>query len=152
MNDLLCKDMMDEVYVISHVISKCVGMRACVYVCVWEWHKCYSILCAHGWDGYGRRKRLLPYPPISPLKLEHGLIISFQLFSWRWLISCHVITIEVLWVKSRYQGQEQVITSHRYSISQEICTWFLLCCALLWLYIDWFSHIHQAYFTGTVAI
>ena len=24
--------------------------------------------------------------------------------------------------------------------------------ALLWLYIDWFSHIHQAYFTGTVAI
>ena len=38
-----------------------------------------------------------------------------------------------------------------YSISQEICTRFLLCCALLWLYIDWFSHIHQAYFTGTVA-
>ena len=36
-----------------------------------------------------------------------------------------------------------------YSISQEICTRFLLCCALLWLYIDWFSHIHQAYFTGT---
>ena len=24
--------------------------------------------------------------------------------------------------------------------------------ALLWLSIDWFSHIHQAYFTGTVAI
>ena len=39
-----------------------------------------------------------------------------------------------------------------YSISQEICTRFLLCCALLWLYIDWFFHIHQAYFTGTVAI
>ena len=39
-----------------------------------------------------------------------------------------------------------------YSISQEICTGFLLCCALLWLYIDWFSHIHQAYFTGTVAV
>ena len=39
-----------------------------------------------------------------------------------------------------------------YSISQEIYTPFLLCCALLWLYIDWFSHIHQAYFTGTVAI
>ena len=35
-----------------------------------------------------------------------------------------------------------------YSISQEICTRFLLCCALLWLYIDWFSHIHQAYFPG----
>ena len=40
----------------------------------------------------------------------------------------------------------------KYSISQEMCTWLLLCCALLWLYIDWFSHIHQAYFTGTVAI
>ena len=40
----------------------------------------------------------------------------------------------------------------QYSISQEICTRFLLCCALLWLYIDWFSHIHQVYFTGTVAI
>ena len=26
-----------------------------------------------------------------------------------------------------------------YSISQEICTRFLLCCALLWLYIDLFS-------------
>ena len=36
-----------------------------------------------------------------------------------------------------------------YSISQEICTRILLCCALLWLYIDWFSHFHQAYFTGT---
>ena len=43
-------------------------------------------------------------------------------------------------------------TYNVYSISQEICTRFLLCCALLWLYIDWFSHIHQAYFTGTVAI
>ena len=40
----------------------------------------------------------------------------------------------------------------KYSISQEICTRCLLCCALLWLYIAWFSHIHQAYFTGTVAI
>ena len=38
-----------------------------------------------------------------------------------------------------------------YSISQEICTRFLLCCALFWLCIDWFSHIYQAYFTGTVA-
>ena len=44
------------------------------------------------------------------------------------------------------------ICNNNYSISQEICTRLLLCCALLWLYIDWFSHIHQAYFTGTVAI
>ena len=28
--------------------------------------------------------------------------------------------------------------NNMYSISQEICTRFLLCCALLWLYIDWF--------------
>ena len=45
-----------------------------------------------------------------------------------------------------------VLQHWTYGISQEICTRFLLCCALLWLYIDWFSHIHQAYFTGTVAI
>ena len=43
------------------------------------------------------------------------------------------------------------ISSLVYSIAQEICTRFLLCCALLWLYIDWFSHTHQAYFTDTVA-
>ena len=48
-----------------------------------------------------------------------------------------------------YEGN---IKKHMYSISQEICTRFLLCCALLWLYIDWLSHIHQANFTGTVAI
>ena len=42
--------------------------------------------------------------------------------------------------------------TYDYSISQEICTRFLLCCALWWLNIDWFAHIHQAYFTGTVAI
>ena len=47
---------------------------------------------------------------------------------------------------------EWCVHTRAYSISQEICTRFLLCCALLWLYIDWFSHIHQAYFTGTVAI
>ena len=31
------------------------------------------------------------------------------------------------------------VSHWQYSISQEICTRFLLCCALLWLYIDWFS-------------
>ena len=30
----------------------------------------------------------------------------------------------------------------------QLRTRFLLCCALLWLYIDWFSHIHQAYNTN----
>ena len=51
-----------------------------------------------------------------------------------------------------WAGNHVPMKSWMYSISQEICTRFLLCCALLWLYIDWFSHIHQAYFTGTVAI
>ena len=49
-------------------------------------------------------------------------------------------------------SRQSYITYDEYSISQEICARFLLCCALLWLYIDWFSHIHQAYFAGTGAI
>ena len=32
----------------------------------------------------------------------------------------------------------------QYNISQEICTRFLLCCALLWLYIDWFLALWQS--------
>ena len=50
------------------------------------------------------------------------------------------------------RAQPHLHAQRWYSISQEICTRFLLCCALLWLYIDWFSNIHQVYFTGTVAI
>ena len=65
-------------------------------------------------------------------------------------------TVLVTYRKCKYMSMfmiPQVNSAwQRYSISQEICTRFLLCCALLWLYIDWFSHIHQAYFTGTVAI
>ena len=57
---------------------------------------------------------------------------------------------EFLIVGSKQQ-LERVNIPFIYSISQEICTRFLLCCALLRLYIDWFSHIHQAYFTGTNA-
>ena len=68
-----------------------------------------------------------------------GLLMSYtdKELSQHWLR----LGLSVWWL--------QTIT---YSISQDICTRFLLCCALLWLYIDWFSHIHQAYFTGTVAI
>ena len=60
-----------------------------------------------------------------------------------------------MWIELTGTKLQEITTEHRpytYSISPEICTRFLLCCALLWLYIDWFSHIHQAYFTGTVAI
>ena len=45
-----------------------------------------------------------------------------------------------------FQNVTSLSMSVMYSISQEICTRFLLCCALLWLYIDWFSHIHEAFF------
>ena len=53
---------------------------------------------------------------------------------------------------SRIDSVFKAFFTYDYSISQEICTRFLLCCALLWLYIEWFFHIHPAYFTGTVAI
>ena len=38
--------------------------------------------------------------------------------------------------KLRIPCHDKPISTHVYSISQEICTRFLLCCALLWLYID----------------
>ena len=68
--------------------------------------------------------------------------ISGRAWMGNYIPSFYRDAIIYTWLK-RYTG---------FSISQEICTRFLLCCALLWLYIDWFSHIHQAYFTGTVAI
>ena len=41
------------------------------------------------------------------------------------------------WIRSVPNGLLNVKSQHdNYSISQEICTRFLLCCALLWLYID----------------
>ena len=48
------------------------------------------------------------------------------------------------WTLNSRETSHTLLLWMRYSISQEICTRFLLCCALLWLYIDWFSHIHQA--------
>ena len=50
------------------------------------------------------------------------------------------------------QLNNQLIHGNIQYLPRNMHTGFLLCCALLWLYIDWFSHIHQAYFTGTVAI
>ena len=45
----------------------------------------------------------------------------------------------------RWQEQVNIIYPKKYAHG------FWRCCALLWLYIDWFSHIHQAYFTSTVS-
>ena len=55
---------------------------------------------------------------------------THQLHSLNWQSSIHEIRLDIsnMWQR-------------RYSISQEICTRLLLCCALLWLYIYWFSHI-----------
>ena len=83
--------------------------------------------------------------------------------SRRYLAHCDVIVMNIikmtkLWDKWNSETKNwlpllpESLSLSAYSISQEICTRFLLCCALLWLCIDWFSHIHQAYFTGTVAI
>ena len=93
-----------------------------------------------------------------PFPLKHRWALHYiMLINYPWIIYCKNrsmclryiffnldIPIKELQLLSRYTCM--------YSISQEICTRFLLCCALLWLYIDWLSHIHQAYFTGTVAI
>ena len=65
---------------------------------------------------------------------------------------CVLLLSRILFMLTLTFWQFENFLMRLYSISQEICTRLLLCCALLWLYIDWFSHIHQAYFTGTVAI
>ena len=85
---------------------------------------------------------LLTFPRRLNIKNQNGkkrpyIVYWISPFSLMTVIYTTVIKVQIMIV---------------YSISQEICTRFLLCCALLWLYIDWFSHIHQAYFTGTVAI
>ena len=79
-------------------------------------------------------------------KLKQSMGLIYLVLHWRGLNDSephrYLITTD-----SRYNS-----VPPGYSISQEICTRFLLCCALLRFYIDWFSHIHHAYFTGTVAI
>ena len=57
---------------------------------------------------------------------------------------CHYEFLAVSYIHGCPMGT--VVIDRSYSISQEICTRFLLCCALLWLYIDWFSHIHHGFF------
>ena len=92
-----------------------------------------------------------------------GTVVLNHSLQWRAMIPWILVTAVTL-----RQGWSQVkrrsmcnchfppwmgrLSYSAYSISQEICTQFLLCCALMWLYIDWFSHIHKAHFTGAVAI
>ena len=79
--------------------------------------------------------------------LNWNILIARPVVDNRTTCCCDLRLLERLVMETHDWSHDQL-----YSISQEICTRFLLCCALLWLYIDWFSHIHQAYFTGTVAI
>ena len=92
-----------------------------------------------------------------------NLVYKFN--RWHFMSGLSFITIDSHWLNLKPKvvqtycflnhdliNQVKFFKVDTYSISQEICTRFLLCCALLWLYIDWFSHIHQAYFIGTVAI
>ena len=86
---------------------------------------------------------------------KHMLQARFMSTSYRIALSwLHKMTYDDKSILVQVMAWCHQVTSHcwSYSISLEICIRFLLCCALLWLYIDWFSHIHQAYFTGTVAI
>ena len=96
--------------------------------------------------------------PLDHIELSRPLCICFILFLFVAFFqedSCDYSSIFAivpsLELGTLYeQWHEKILPM--YSISQEICTLFLLCCALLWLYTDWFTHTHQAYFAGTVAI
>ena len=92
-----------------------------------------SLVCA-GINGLETMVRLVIWDAIAPI------MTSLQ---WYATEIRHIARSLLCFVVVRYQP---------FSPLQYIRTRFLLCCALLWLYIDWFSHIHQAYFTGTVAI
>ena len=56
--------------------------------------------------------RLMPFCKVDPMETVRGIVSLLRSYAH--------------------------IQMDAYSISQEICTRFLLCCALLWLYIDWF--------------
>ena len=76
----------------------------------------------------------------------HAILIATHSYCYT-LIICgvtwgqHIVTIRYLTDIIIDLARWMETYSHdNYSISQEICTRFLLCCALLWLYIDWFSN------------
>ena len=81
-----------------------------------------------------------------------GICVDFKNFTHQIEVCTHGLLYYIYITLLVFIFKHLVHSIQWYSISQEICTRFLLCCALLWLYIDWFPHIHQAYFTGTVAI
>ena len=110
--------------------------------------------------------RLVSAEPPSKPKLEYWQLDSWgqtsvkslskfkHFHSWKYIWKCrlinrgHFVSASMCWYYWQYGIPVVLLLMDTYSISQEICTRFVLCCALLCLYIDWFSHIHQAYFTS----
>ena len=71
---------------------------------------------------------------------QHKVMIKPYFFFSKY--TCGVtILLELIWL---LHCDSQYIARNMHTV--------LLWCALLWLYIDWFSHIHQVYFTGTVRL
>ena len=119
------------------------------YTCIWKFR------CTHYtiWDYiYGSCLLYLYFISFANNK------ISMQISAFSCYITCvfynikYIGEISVAWgcfcrcktLLDVIDSNSLVFVKHTvYSISHEICTRFLLCCALLWLYIDWFSHIHQ---------
>ena len=101
----------------------------------YDWYLFAMVDCngKETWLSYIRDKRIMVFIP--PFKLGANIVDP------SWNRNRQILRIVDIFIKQP-----------PYSISQEICTRLLLCCALLCLCTDWFTHIHQAYFTGTVAI
>ena len=120
----------------------------------WRGALMFSLICVwiHDWvnnrdAGDLRRYRAHYDVIVMRISIDCQNIITFELYTpYNPLMFNSLFSETVSW------PNHKIGLWSTYSISQEICTRFLLCCALLWLYIDWFSHIHQAYFTGIVAI
>ena len=105
--------------------------------------KMAAILFRGKWVNLGSGDDLKSFPDdklsIGPLWIQS---------IWIWLnsnVSFRQNVTEISDLPSRKNAEEIYVVApiqlqilHWYSISQEICTRFLLCCALLWLYIDWF--------------
>ena len=96
------------------------------------------------WDKYHKRQKQI-YVVHLPRKAYCALRYNYVTLAWgqqnrivalsddSWKVSKDTVSS---W--RRYLTVVVWSASRAYSISQEICTRFLLCCALLWLYIDWF--------------
>ena len=105
--------------------------------------KCWNVSQCQ-WDKYHKRQKQI-YVVHLPRKAYCALRYNYVTLAWgqqnrivalsddSWKVSKDTVSS---W--RRYLTVVVWSASRAYSISQEICTRFLLCCALLWLSIDWF--------------